>query len=104
VASDLRERQGGPLAVIHSMDHGTAADRQKISTRVARRPQLLSALSREQIQQILVRKRFSRIRHERGRPFTPSKIAPGAGRACRNSEFKPRPAVGCRISWVARDK
>ncbi len=52
VASDLREGKA-TLSVIHSMDHGTAADRQAIQRVLADRS--FERTSREQIQQILVK-------------------------------------------------
>ena len=52
VASDLREGKA-TLAVIHSSDHGTAADRQAIQRVLDDRS--FERVSREQIQQILVR-------------------------------------------------
>ena len=52
VASDLREGKA-TLAGIHSMDHGTAADRQKIHRVLDDRS--FERVSREQIQEILVR-------------------------------------------------
>jgi octaprenyl-diphosphate synthase len=52
VASDLREGKA-TLAVIHSIDHGTAADRQKIQRVLDDRS--FERVSREQIQQILER-------------------------------------------------
>ncbi|MDR3750134.1 MAG: polyprenyl synthetase family protein [Terracidiphilus sp.] len=52
VASDLREGKA-TLAVIHSIDHGTAADRQTIQRVLDDRS--FEHVTREQIQQILVR-------------------------------------------------
>ena len=52
MASDLREGKA-TLAVIHSADHGTAADRQAIQQVLNDRS--FEHVSREQIQQILVR-------------------------------------------------
>jgi octaprenyl-diphosphate synthase len=52
VASDLREGKA-TLSVIHSIDHGTAADRQTIQRVLDDRS--FKRVSREQIQQILVR-------------------------------------------------
>jgi len=52
VASDLREGKA-TLAVIHSIDHGTASDRQIIQKVLDDRS--FENVAREQIQQILVR-------------------------------------------------
>jgi octaprenyl-diphosphate synthase len=52
VASDLREGKA-TLAVIHSIDHGTAADRQTIQRVLDDRN--FDDVTREQIQEILVR-------------------------------------------------
>jgi octaprenyl-diphosphate synthase len=52
VASDLREGKA-TLSVIHSIDHGTAADRQTIQRVLDDRS--FEHVTREQIQQILVR-------------------------------------------------
>jgi octaprenyl-diphosphate synthase len=52
VASDLREGKA-TLSVIHSIDHGTAADRQTIQRVLDDRS--FENISRQQIQQILVR-------------------------------------------------
>jgi hypothetical protein len=89
VASDLREGKA-TLAVIHSIDHGTAADRQTIQRVLDDRS--FENVSREQIQEILVAQRIGRVRHVRGRPLRRA-VAQGAGRAAR-IRVQARPAVG----------
>ena len=89
VASDLREGKA-TLSVIHSIDHGTAADRQTIQRVLDDRS--FENVSREQIQEILVAQRLGRIRDDRRRPLRRAE-PPGAGSACRLG-VQARPAVG----------
>jgi octaprenyl-diphosphate synthase len=98
VASDLREGKA-TLAVIHSIDHGTAADRQKIQRVLDDRS--FENVSREQIQEILAAQRLGGVRHERGRPLR--RASRQALAPLPDSEFK-RALLWVPDFVVARDK
>ena len=94
VASDLREGKA-TLAVIHSIDHGTAADRKAIQRVLDDRS--FENVSREQIQRDSGAQRLGRIRHGRRRPLRRAE-PPGAGLRCPTPSSS-APCSGCRILW-----
>jgi len=98
VASDLREGKA-TLAVIHSDDHGTAADRQAIKRVLDDRS--FERVSREQIQEILVRNgsvEYAMTAAERYAKLSREALAP-----LPESEFK-RALLWLPDFVVARDK
>ncbi len=94
VASDLREGKA-TLAVIHSSDHGTARDRQTIQKVLDDRS--FEHVSREEIQEILVRNGSVRICHDHRRPLRRA-IPPGA-RAPARIGVPSVPCFGCLTLW-----
>ena len=97
VASDLREGKA-TLAVIHSIDHGTAADRQTIQRVLDDRS--FENVCREQIQEILTRN--GSVAYAMGVADRYAEQSRAGARFPARFRFQARPAVGSRFRGGAR--